>query len=238
MAPVPSLGAAVLSELGGQRGDSLCRQETEEVTPTTRNSVASPRPYAHDAAWPTVPNWEISRPHRAFVSLEAYGLVRGPVLVVGCGTGRLWMVPLRRGHDVLGIDVGPTAIREARANAHWRRSSAQFLAWNALELGCLAEGGFAVLTVADSELFHRFGDGERDRFVDGLSAILEPGGACFVRGDVRYDSCSTDGTTPAEITARFPEEAGCGGVACVLESAFERRYSRHPANFAGVLERG
>ncbi len=53
--------------------------------------------------------------------------VRGRVLDCGCGAGRHGVVLQRRGHDVLGIDVSPLAIRTARERG-LRRARAVALA--------------------------------------------------------------------------------------------------------------
>ncbi len=45
---------------------------------------------------------------------KAIALARGRVLDVGCGAGRASLYLQRRGHDVLGIDVSPLAVRLCR----------------------------------------------------------------------------------------------------------------------------
>lgn len=93
------------------------------------------RPLAHvsDAADTGTPNWDIGRPQRAFVRPVDAGLVRSPVLDVGCGTGELSLFLARHGHDVLGVDLSAVAIRRAR----WRRipvwSSSSGTPWNGVD---------------------------------------------------------------------------------------------------------
>ncbi|WP_380676297.1 class I SAM-dependent methyltransferase [Salinigranum sp. GCM10025319] len=200
----------------------------------SRYPVARPRAYAFDAAYETVPNWDIGRPQRAFVYLEEAGLIRGRVLDVGCGTGELSLFLARHGHEVLGIDIAPRAIEQAREKARWRRIPAQFLVWDALDLAGLARGGLSFRTVVDSAMFHLLGDAERDRFVDELASVLDPGGAYLVLGDVRTDPRATYGLSPEELERRFRPEAGWG-VAFVRRTVFERRYSRNPAYVACVV---
>ncbi|SFR71233.1 2-polyprenyl-3-methyl-5-hydroxy-6-metoxy-1,4-benzoquinol methylase [Halogeometricum rufum] len=196
------------------------------------------RPLAHvyDSAYQSVPNWDIGRPQRPFVYLVEAGLVRSPVLDVGCGTGELSMFLARQGYEVLGIDIAPSAVSRAREKARWRRIDAAFLVWDALNLGRLAERGFSFATVLDSAMFHVLRDDERDRLVDGLGTIVERGGLYCVLGDARGDDRTEYGITPEEIRRRF-EQAGGWSVEFSYRTAFERRYSTNDAYFVGVRRR-
>jgi SAM-dependent methyltransferase len=194
------------------------------------------RPLVHvyDAAYAGVPNWDIGRPQRAFVSLADAGLVRGPVLDAGCGTGELALFLASRGHEVLGIDLSALAVGQAREKAHWRRIPATFLHWDALDLPGLADMGFAFRTVVDSAMFHVLGEAERDRFVRGLAGVLPSGGRYFVLGDARRNSGPLYGITPGEIRQRFERAPGDWEVTLALETAFERRWSQNRAYLVGV----
>ena len=193
------------------------------------------RPIAHvyDAAYAGVPNWDIGRPQRAFVRLAEAGLVRGPVLDVGCGTGELSLFLARLGHEVLGIDLSPLAVRQASEKARWRRIDARFLVWDALDLPRLAAAGLTFRTVVDSAMFHVLGDRERDRFVAGLGEIVRPGGLYCVLGDARSDERAVYGLSPGELRRRFGAARGWE-VLFAHETGFERRWSTSPAYFLGV----
>ncbi|WP_336021514.1 class I SAM-dependent methyltransferase [Halobellus salinisoli] len=196
------------------------------------------RPIAHvyDAAYAGVPNWDIGRPQRAFVNLVEAGLVRGPVLDVGCGTGELALFLARQGYDVLGIDLSGLAIRQAAEKARWRRVPAHFLIWDALNLRGLKDAGFSFRTVVDSAMFHVLGDSERDRFIDGLAEVIQRGGMYCVFGDARDDETRLYGISPAEIRNRFRDADGWE-VVFAVRTVFERRWSRNPAYFVGVRRR-
>ncbi|QLC34465.1 class I SAM-dependent methyltransferase [Halarchaeum sp. CBA1220] len=198
------------------------------------DAPSRPLTHVYDAAYAGVPNWDIGRPQRPFVHLAEAGLIRGPVLDVGCGTGELALFLARRGLDVLGIDLSERAVAQAREKARWRRVPAQFLAWDALRLPALADAGFAFETVVDSAMFHVLGDAERDRFVAGLERVLRPGGWYFLLGDARRDPASTYGVSPAELRERFERRRNGWTVEFVAETAFERRWSRNAAYVAGV----
>ena len=200
-------------------------------------SVAE-RPVAHvyDAAYAGVPNWDIGRPQHAFVQLLDAGLVRSPVLDVGCGTGELSLFLARHGHNVLGIDLSAMAIQQAKDKARGRRIAAQFLVWDALNLSRFKGANLSFRTVVDSAMLHILGDRERDRFIDGLGDVLASKGLYCVLGDARRTEHETYGITPEEIQARFREADGWD-VVFAYSTIFQRRWSSNPAYFIGVQRR-
>lgn len=201
--------------------------------PTPTHRPDHPLSYVYDAAYTGVPNWDIGRPQRPFLDLYDAGLVTSPVLDVGCGTGELALFLARHGHDVLGIDLSPLAIEQAKQKARYRRVDAEFLVWDALRLDALADAGFRFNTVLDSAMFHVLGDRERDRFIAGLTAIVEPGGLYCVLGDARRRPDDIYGLTPEEIRRRFDAVDGWE-VVFAFDAGFQRRWATTPAYFIGV----
>lgn len=202
------------------------------VRPPTRRPIA----HVYDAAYTGVPNWDIGRPQQAFVELVDAGFVRGPVLDVGCGTGELSIYLARHGYEVLGIDLSPLAIQQAKQKSRGRRIPAQFLVWDALDLSRLAAAGFRFPTVVDSAMFHVFGDRERDRLVDGLTSIVPTGGLYCVLGDARRQTGESYGISPKELRERF-ERGGGWELVFAYRTAFERRWSANEAFFIGIRRR-
>jgi len=126
-----------------------------------------------DAMYEGTPPWDIGRPQREFVRLEAAGELKGSVLDIGCGTGENALFLAGRGHEVWGIDFAPTAIEKAKAKAKQRGLKATFRVADALQLQKLGRTFDAVI---DSGLFHTFDDGDRSRFPRSLASVLPPGG--------------------------------------------------------------
>jgi cyclopropane fatty-acyl-phospholipid synthase-like methyltransferase len=119
--------------------------------------------------------WDIPRPQRPFVAIA--DMIASPVLDAGCGTGEHALFLAARGHRVTGIDFVEEAIRRARRKAAERELSVEFLVKDATKLG---GWGRRFASVIDCGLFHVFTDDDRQRYVAGLSLVVEPGGQLFL----------------------------------------------------------
>lgn len=148
------------------------------------------------------PAWDIGRPQPAFVALADAGEIRGRVLDVGCGTGEHVLLCAARGLDATGVDLAPTALAAARAEADRRHLTARFVLHDACRLGDLA-GSFD--TVLDCGLFHVFDGAERAAFVASLHTALVPGGRyrmlCF--SDAQPGDTGPHRVTRDDIAAAF-----------------------------------
>ncbi len=132
-----------------------------------------------DNAYGGTPTWDIGRPQGAIVRLGAAGLIEGPVLDVGCGTGENSLYVASLGHEVVGVDLARAAIDKARAKAARLSAGApvEFLVWDALRVG---EMGRSFATAIDSGLFHCLAPGQRAPYARGLREALAPGGRAYV----------------------------------------------------------
>ncbi|MEV0173139.1 class I SAM-dependent methyltransferase [Streptomyces sp. NPDC050803] len=130
-----------------------------------------------DDLYATPPPWDIGRPQPVFLALATSGALRGRVLDAGCGTGEHTLLAAGLGLDATGIDLATRALDAAEAKARDRGRTARFLRHDARELAGLGE---QFDTVLDCGLFHVFGGEDRTAYVDGLRAVLPPGGRCFV----------------------------------------------------------
>jgi 2-polyprenyl-3-methyl-5-hydroxy-6-metoxy-1,4-benzoquinol methylase len=179
--------------------------------------------YAQDAA-----PWDIDRPQKAFV--EAADRIVGSVLDAGCGTGEHALFFAARGRRVTGIDFLEGPIRLARRKASDRGLHAEFLVKDALTLADWSE---RFDSVVDSGLFHVFGDDDRKRYVDGLAAVVGPGGRLFLL-------CFSDeqpGTMgPRRVSKRELEAAFGRGwtIESMAPAHFEVRPESREERFSGA----
>jgi SAM-dependent methyltransferase len=121
------------------------------------------------------PPWDVGRPQPPFVAVA--DRLGGAVLDAGCGTGDTALFFAARGCRVTGIDFVEEAIRRAWRKAAEANVPAAFLVKDALTLADWAERFDAVI---DSGLFHVFSDADRRRYVEGLAAVLKPGGRLYL----------------------------------------------------------
>jgi SAM-dependent methyltransferase len=119
--------------------------------------------------------WDIGRPQQALINVADQ--IAGSILDAGCGTGENALFFAQRGHKVTGIDYLAEPINRAKQKGMERGLAATFLVMDALELKHLPE---VFDTVIDSGLFHVFNDEDRRRYVEGLAAVLRPGGRLFL----------------------------------------------------------
>lgn len=146
------------------------------------------------------PPWDIGRPQGAFSRLAAQGALVGHLLDAGCGTGEHTLLAAAAGCTAVGVDIAATAIARATAKALERGLEARFVVFDVLRL---AELGEQFDTVLDCGLFHVFDDPDRTRYVEGLTAVLRPGGRyhmlCF--SDRQPGDWGPRRVTEAEIRA-------------------------------------
>jgi cyclopropane fatty-acyl-phospholipid synthase-like methyltransferase len=103
--------------------------------------------------------------------------ITGTVLDAGCGTGEHALFFATRGQSVTGIDFLDEPIQRAKQKALERGVRATFHVKDALTLSDWAERFDHAI---DSGLFHVFSDDDRRRYVEGLAAVLKPGGRLFL----------------------------------------------------------
>jgi cyclopropane fatty-acyl-phospholipid synthase-like methyltransferase len=148
--------------------------------------------------------WDLGRPQPALLALARSGVLAGPVLDVGCGTGEHALMAAELGLQATGIDASPTAISIAERKAAERGFGVRFSVADALDLAAL---GRTFGTVIDSGLFHGFGEPDRARYAKGLHAILVPGGhfVLLAFSDRESGMGSSLGLSEAEIRAAFAD---------------------------------
>lgn len=103
--------------------------------------------------------------------LERHGLRKGRLLDIGCGTGRAFEPMLRRGWEILGCDLTPAMLAEARR---------KFGDAVPLEVADIRElpvfGRFELVWALNDVINYLVGDGDLERALVGMRANLGPGG--------------------------------------------------------------
>jgi SAM-dependent methyltransferase len=91
--------------------------------------------------------------------IESGGLAAGPTLEIGCGTGTNAVYLAERGFEVVGVDISPLAVEQARARAQGR------CRFETLDFLNEAPPGRPFRFIFDRGCFHTFDEGrERKRF--------------------------------------------------------------------------
>lgn len=131
----------------------------------------------HDGLYAGRPPWEIAAAQPSLREVAEAGAIRGRVLDAGCGTGEHALMAAALGCAATGVDLSEAALDQARAKARERGLAVRFERRDVLELAGWGERFDVVL---DSLVFHGFHGEQRQRYVESLGAVLEPGGRLFV----------------------------------------------------------
>jgi len=106
----------------------------------------------------------------------------------GCGLGNHSIEMARRGFDVTGVDVSPTAIRMAKENAAAADVQVRFVAADVTHTLDLPEGSYDFGW--DWEMLHHIFPEQRIPYVRNLARILAPGAlhlsVCFSEHDTMF----------------------------------------------------
>ena len=108
--------------------------------------------------------------------LDARGLADGDVLDLGCGIGRV-AAALRRARSVLGLDISPEMIAEARRR-HGNDSRLRFAVTDGQGIAG-AEGAFDLVLAVDS-FPYLVAAGVAERHATDAARVLRPGGTVAI----------------------------------------------------------
>jgi SAM-dependent methyltransferase len=179
----------------------------------------------------TKPPWSIGEPQPEIAALIEQGKFHGDVLDVGCGEAAVDLYLAERGFTTVGLDLSPTAVELANAEAAKRGlTNATFEVADISAFGGY-DGRFD--TIVDSTLFHSIPVEAREGYQQSIVRAAAPRASYFVlvfdraglpngpANPVTEDELrevvskywTIDEIRPARIHASFPEAAeGVGMV--------------------------
>ena len=97
------------------------------------------------------------------------------VLDLACGFGRHALALARRGHPVVGVDITPAYVGEARRLAKKEGLDAEFVCADLRDIAYQGEFDVA-LNLADGAIGYLEDDAENAKILDRIAAALAPGG--------------------------------------------------------------
>ena len=126
----------------------------------------------------TKPPWSIGEPQPEIAALIEQGKFRGDVLDVGCGEAAVDLYLAERGFTTVGLDLSPTAIELATAEAVKRGlTNASFEVADISAFGGY-DGRFS--TIVDSTLFHSIPVQAREGYQQSVARAAAPGASYYV----------------------------------------------------------
>jgi cyclopropane fatty-acyl-phospholipid synthase-like methyltransferase len=127
---------------------------------------------------------------------------------MGCGAGNYAIYLASVGFDVTGVDVSPSAIALAEANAKRRGVTCTFVAVDVL--GGLSEFNETFEFAYDWSLLHHVFPEDRRQYVETVHDLLVPGGkylsVCFSDQDAGFGGTGPFRKTPLDTVLYFSSE--------------------------------
>jgi 2-polyprenyl-3-methyl-5-hydroxy-6-metoxy-1,4-benzoquinol methylase len=109
------------------------------------------------------------------------GRFGGPVLDVGCGTGRVGLHMATRGLEVVGIDASAAMLDRARAHAADAGEAGRRVEWAECDVRDLSRPDrFGLAVFAFSGFMHLLEHSEQVKALERISAHLKPGGGLVI----------------------------------------------------------
>jgi SAM-dependent methyltransferase len=126
----------------------------------------------------------------------------GAALDVGCGTGDSSIYLAQHGWQVTGVDFTPKALDKARAKARGADATVNFVHADVTHLRQAGiNGPFQV--IVDNGCFHGMSDGDRDLYVQEISAAAAPGARLLMIAFKPGSGVGPAGVDQEEIERRF-----------------------------------
>ncbi len=101
----------------------------------------------------------------------------GPVLDIGCGTGRVALHLARSGIDLLGIDTSETMLERARSRAHEAGGNAARINWQQVDIRAFeSKQSFGLAIFSFSGFMHLLDHTEQSKALRKIALHLKPEG--------------------------------------------------------------
>jgi SAM-dependent methyltransferase len=126
----------------------------------------------------TKPPWSIGEPQPELAAPIDEGKFHGDVLDVGCGEGAISLYLAERGYTTVGLDLSPTAIELARAEA--ARRGLTTVTFEVADIGSFTGYDGRFDTIVDSTLFHSIPVEAREAYQQSIVRAAAPGASYFV----------------------------------------------------------
>jgi 2-heptyl-1-hydroxyquinolin-4(1H)-one methyltransferase len=124
------------------------------------------------------PPWSLGEPQPEIAALIDQGKIKGDVLDAGCGEAALSLHLAALGHNTVGLDASPTAIKLAKAEAAKRGlTNASF---EVADISSFTGYDSRFDTIVDSTLFHSIPVELRPGYQRSIVRAAAPGASYFV----------------------------------------------------------
>jgi 2-heptyl-1-hydroxyquinolin-4(1H)-one methyltransferase len=124
------------------------------------------------------PPWSIGEPQPELAALIDGGKFHGDILDVGCGEAAISLYLAEKGFTTVGLDLSPTAIELAKAEAEKRGLTNVTFEVADISNFTGFDGRFG--TIVDSTLFHSIPVEARDGYQQSIVRAAAPGASYFV----------------------------------------------------------
>lgn len=167
----------------------------------------------------------------------------GPLVDLGCGTGRLLVAFAERGFPVLGVDLAPESLRVAQEAARAKGVEVGLLRANLCELDGLPDGDFDYALLMFGTLGMVSGPANRLRVLQQARRLLKPGGQLALHAHNVWHHLFHPASRPWLIGDRLKAllgnptagdtERDYRGIPGMFHHAFSQRELRHLLDAAG-----
>lgn len=145
------------------------------------------------------PAWSIGAPQPEYAAIiDTDGAVRGEVLDAGCGHAELALALAARGHNVVGLDLSPTAVAAATETARQRGLDTATFAQADISSFTGYDGRFS--TIFDSGLLHALPAELRDGYLQSVYRAATAGARFYILAFGAGAFGDLDGPGPTQFT--------------------------------------